>query len=367
MERRRNASGQNIPGTEVAINNVYLNGKRIASMDASAKTYFYLADNVDSVKVVTNDIGEAVSRTEYLPYGETFATESQTQPPICATDPTDPSCKVFAMVPKYNGQSLDPETMLYFYNARHYDPEIARFVTADTVVDGQATIKGWNRYMYVHGNPIMYKDPTGHNVYSVVWQSKDGETGHAGMAVDNYKKVNGKYVKDGTLTYYDLWPKKPVGKTELQDGVTPDYNKRIIKSLKDLKDNDPSISNKKGHVSEGGEGRSPDNIVQLKTNYKQDKLMKSKADQIIKAKPKYNASANNCSTFVQNVLRPVFKKFNASQRVKATRVMKKLFGYKDADIVAPNNLHNKAASQKNSKTIKGKQNIQAKPYLEYFK
>jgi len=162
MERRRNAAGQDIPGTDVAINNVYLNGKRIASMDASAKTYFYLADNVDSVKVVTNDIGEAVSRMEYLPYGETFATESQTQPPICATDPTDPSCKVFAMVPKYNGQSLDPETMLYFYNARHYDPEIARFVTADTVVDGRTTIKGWNRYMYVGGNPIMYKDPTGH-------------------------------------------------------------------------------------------------------------------------------------------------------------------------------------------------------------
>ncbi|MES0492114.1 MAG: RHS repeat-associated core domain-containing protein [Leptospirales bacterium] len=53
--------------------------------------------------------------------------------------------------------------MRCFYNARHYDLEIGRFVTADTVTDGPGTIKGWNRYMYVGGNPIMYKDPTGHH------------------------------------------------------------------------------------------------------------------------------------------------------------------------------------------------------------
>ena len=37
-----------------------------------------------------------------------------------------------------------------------------RFVSADTVIDGVNTTAGWNRYMYVKGNPIMYKDPTGH-------------------------------------------------------------------------------------------------------------------------------------------------------------------------------------------------------------
>jgi len=68
-----------------------------------------------------------------------------------------------APAPKYNSQELDRESNLYFFNARHYDPEIARFVTADTVVDGNNAFASWNRYMYVHGNPVMYKDPTGHN------------------------------------------------------------------------------------------------------------------------------------------------------------------------------------------------------------
>jgi RHS repeat-associated protein len=58
---------------------------------------------------------------------------------------------------------LDKESGYYFYNARHYDPEIARFVTPDTVVDGQLDTQGWNRYMYCRGNPIRYNDPTGHD------------------------------------------------------------------------------------------------------------------------------------------------------------------------------------------------------------
>ncbi|MES0492159.1 MAG: RHS repeat-associated core domain-containing protein, partial [Leptospirales bacterium] len=109
------------------------------------KAAYYLANHVDSVKVVTDDTGKALSRTEYLPYGETFQQEGDIR-----------------FTAKYNGQALDEESDLYYYNARHYDPEIGRFVTADSVTDGPGTIKGWNRYMYVGGNPIMYKDPTGH-------------------------------------------------------------------------------------------------------------------------------------------------------------------------------------------------------------
>ena len=63
---------------------------------------------------------------------------------------------------KYNSQELDKESDLYYFNARHYDPELARFVSADTVVPEEDFSQSWNRYMYTRGNPITYKDPTGH-------------------------------------------------------------------------------------------------------------------------------------------------------------------------------------------------------------
>jgi len=59
---------------------------------------------------------------------------------------------------------LDKETGFYFYNARHYDPAISRFVTPDSVIDGQYDTQGWNRFSYTKNNSIIYKDPTGHAV-----------------------------------------------------------------------------------------------------------------------------------------------------------------------------------------------------------
>jgi len=46
------------------------------------------------------------------------------------------------------------------------DAAVARFVTADTVVDGEYSVSGWNRYSYVSNNPVLYKDPTGHYAWS---------------------------------------------------------------------------------------------------------------------------------------------------------------------------------------------------------
>lgn len=145
IERQKDAANNPAPNTAYAVNNVFLDGVRIAAMIPSGQARWFMTDQVDSVNVVTNDAGDAISAIDYLPYGETWYQEGDT-----------------GFSPKYNSQELDKESGLYFFNARHYDSEIARFETADSVVDGESSIKGWNRYMYVGGNPIKYKDPTGH-------------------------------------------------------------------------------------------------------------------------------------------------------------------------------------------------------------
>ena len=118
-------------------------------MLATGEARYYHTDQVDSVKAVTDDAGQVQSRMEYLPFGESWFQE-------------DAASFAGFNLPKYNSQELDKETGYYFYNARHYDPEIGRFVTPDTVVDGAYSSQGWNRFAYVHNNPIRYTDPTGH-------------------------------------------------------------------------------------------------------------------------------------------------------------------------------------------------------------
>ncbi|EMK20705.1 RHS repeat-associated core domain-containing protein, partial [Leptospira kirschneri] len=129
-----------------SVNNVYLNGVRIAALNEAGALAYYLTDQVDSVSTVLDDEGNTLSLMQYLPYGETFVQRGDLN-----------------FSPKFNSQELDRESGFYFFNARFYDPGIARFTSADSVIDGEFDTQGWNRFSYVKGNPIGAKDPTGHD------------------------------------------------------------------------------------------------------------------------------------------------------------------------------------------------------------
>ncbi|TYQ15482.1 UNVERIFIED_CONTAM: RHS repeat-associated protein [Acetivibrio alkalicellulosi] len=63
----------------------------------------------------------------------------------------------------YAGYQWDEETELYYLNARHYDPKIARFLQEDTYRGSINDPLSLNLYSYCANNPITYYDPTGHS------------------------------------------------------------------------------------------------------------------------------------------------------------------------------------------------------------
>ena len=57
---------------------------------------------------------------------------------------------------------LDPESGLYYYGGRYYDPELGRFISPDPFVPGPGEPQSFNRYSYVGNNPVNYIDPSGY-------------------------------------------------------------------------------------------------------------------------------------------------------------------------------------------------------------
>ncbi len=59
-------------GGSCGVNNIYLNGVRVAGVLPDGEARYYHTDQVDSVKAVTDDSGLVQSRMEYMPFGETW-------------------------------------------------------------------------------------------------------------------------------------------------------------------------------------------------------------------------------------------------------------------------------------------------------
>ena len=88
----------------------------------------------------------------------------------------------------YTGQIYDPSSGLYYYNARYYDPENARFLTQDTYRGDATQPDTLHLYAYCKNNPINYTDPSGHDA---IWlNSRNGacKQGHAALMIEHSKK-----------------------------------------------------------------------------------------------------------------------------------------------------------------------------------
>jgi len=122
-----------------------LAGNNLIAHKTSEQTYYYHTDHLGSTTLVTDASGNTAEEIAYYPFGT-------------------PSSETGAVRVShlFTGQEIDGETGLYNYNARLYDADLGRFISADTIVPDPSNPQSLNRYSYVVNSPLNYIDPTGH-------------------------------------------------------------------------------------------------------------------------------------------------------------------------------------------------------------
>jgi len=124
---------------------------------ASGDKYWYRQDIRGSVTNILNSSDAVVKSYTYDAYGN-----------------TEQSGQTFSNSFAYTGAVIDPETGLYYMNARYYDPATGRFINQDSFRgEGEAF---WHLYAYCDGDPVNYKDLSGHRQQSIV-KNKVDKTG----------------------------------------------------------------------------------------------------------------------------------------------------------------------------------------------
>ena len=106
----------------------------------STTTSYYSQDGLGSVTSLTTAAGALGNTYRYDSFG----------------NPTASSGSIANRF-QYTARELDPETNLYYYRARYYDPTAGRFLSEDSI----GFRGGVNFYEYVKNNPVGLLDPTG--------------------------------------------------------------------------------------------------------------------------------------------------------------------------------------------------------------
>lgn len=150
------------------------------------------------------------------------------------------------------------------------------------------------------------------DVYYIFYATIDGKSGHAGIAIDNYKTVVKEsldennhmvsvyeIIKNGTLTYYDLWPEKDdFNAFNVDEDAPATYYKLPAASW----ENPITIKSllKKGIPHE--EHYPVDGLIQLKSTPEADAILKEIIDGIIESNQSFNVRSFNCADFIEIIL-----------------------------------------------------------------
>ena len=167
---------------ETKIDNQYSENPSNPHYKTVSNKYFH-SDALGSITTITNDSGEVIERRSYEPFGKIRAMDYglTSNHAIIPTNTVAQSTRAFT-----GHEQIAELSGLIHMNARVYDSDIGRFLSADTTIQDPHDTQSYNRYSYVRNNPLKYTDPSGHS-----WWLKHGRSILIGVTVAVLTAVTG--------------------------------------------------------------------------------------------------------------------------------------------------------------------------------
>jgi RHS repeat-associated protein len=128
---------------------IYAGNRLLAEYKPQTNEYFYyMTDQINSTRIITNDSGNVVFSEAYGPYGDVQKTWVNTYDPKM----------------KFSGKEREGYSDLDYFGARYYDHKNYRFNSVDPIINKEEALYNpqlWNLYAYCRNNPVTYFDPDG--------------------------------------------------------------------------------------------------------------------------------------------------------------------------------------------------------------
>ena len=119
-------------------------------LDGVQQYFFYLYNAQGDVIAIIDDYAERVVNYEYSAWGELLSVTGSKADTVGVLNPF-----------RYRGYCYDTETGLYYVSSRYYDPEVGRWINADSQLNTSLGVLGYNTFAYCLSNPINKADYSG--------------------------------------------------------------------------------------------------------------------------------------------------------------------------------------------------------------
>lgn len=124
----------------------------IAKEQEAQFTYYLFTKNLQGDIIgIYSQAGDLVAKYTYNAWGEHTVT-NYTSDNIGDINPF-----------RYRGYFYDTETGYYYLNSRYYNPQIKRFISADSYITTGQGFNGCNMFAYVLNNPVSFVDANGYS------------------------------------------------------------------------------------------------------------------------------------------------------------------------------------------------------------